>query len=1084
MTDSIQVQEQLIQDLGARVREVDAAISGKNQLVKEIELSLLEQQQKHSATLEEKERLNSIWQDVNRQQEQAIADLAAARQQEQAALESVDAQRQQMEQNCIARQEAMESRLCLAREKYEASLINSNTLSSAIEDALRKYTQQQKALADAIARYDKNKQSMQESFAAASDELSAELLKHSSRLATLINDRDSAQHSADLAQRQLDESMLAQEVAEQEISELELELEKLKKQRQQAAEENQTKSSVARAAASSAEENFSRAIADKKEQREKALSLARLAERAAQDAQVTMNRQLSLLKKLYQEADARTSAFSDKMSAVLKKVADKRNSASDLLNQLNELEKQLKEAEKTELQSSSRLTALRSEVQELNNVAAVAADLAKDATNSRASSVGDISPIMIEMEEALTASAKEAALEAEKRRHDLRRAEYENRVATNNALRKKHEIEVIRKRYELARRECAAAEQELCSYSDLIEERASVNIAADPQIIEARASYEQARQQAMEQKQAADIAGNNLRQLKAEIEKMERNFLDSMRQSKLAIHKREQEALAEEEDFQIQINTAEAQLRVSREKRERLLAILREREQQHSDSQLVLEEKIAILQKTEADLQTLKNRVDADIETMRQRMGEKLALEQEGLRGVRQQANSSSEDYTALLLDAIKTARVTIVDKKALQAIVEEQYALREQIKLYQLNAEKEYQRQLEQAQLLCKEQQEKINQLTEKTIAVRQEITDTEAQAADILRVADEIREQIAGVHTELEACREQRQQLMEEKNTAEAELLRLQEEAARQAAEAAAEAERQRLAEEEAARAAAEEERRLAEEAAEAARIAAEAEEARQAALREQEAREAEKQAIRLAVGDTLSREENLLLIDSGQMQDRLSRMQEMIREELSQEDYSYVPEAELELSRKEAAAAEERCLASAQLYDSAKLTATHLRQQQEQVQATLQALQQQLEEKRSVLATARAEQDSLHWIGSELERTREKVDPQGASAHFNAMYDTWKDSFAGASQQVEAYTDEITTLNNAVCAAQQELADLTAACAEARELLYEVACVWIYDENQNYRAQFRQQGITQSLNQRQLAAADSNHGKKKNK
>lgn len=74
MTDSIQVQEQLIQDLGARVREVDAAISGKNQLVKEIELSLLEQQQKHSATLEEKERLNSIWQDVNRQQEQAIAD--------------------------------------------------------------------------------------------------------------------------------------------------------------------------------------------------------------------------------------------------------------------------------------------------------------------------------------------------------------------------------------------------------------------------------------------------------------------------------------------------------------------------------------------------------------------------------------------------------------------------------------------------------------------------------------------------------------------------------------------------------------------------------------------------------------------------------------------------------------------------------------------------------------------------------------------------------------------------------------------------------------------------------------------------
>lgn len=159
-------------------------------------------------------------------------------------------------------------------------------------------------------------------------------------------------------------------------------------------------------------------------------------------------------------------------------------------------------------------------------------------------------------------------------------------------------------------------------------------------------------------------------------------------------------------------------------------------------------------------------------------------------------------------------------------------------------------------------------------------------------------------------------------------------------------------------------------------------------------------------------------------------------------------------------------------------------HLRQQQEEVQAAIQALQQQLEEKRSILAAAQAEQDSLHWIGSELERTREKIEQQGTSAHFNAMYDTWKDSFASASQQIEDYTDEITTLNNNIRAAQQELTDLTAACTEARELLYEVACVWIYDENQNYRAQFRQQGITQSLNQRQLAAADSAHTKKKKK
>ena len=97
---------------------------------------------------------------------------------------------------------------------------------------------------------------------------------------------------------------------------------------------------------------------------------------------------------------------------------------------------------------------------------------------------------------------------------------------------------------------------------------------------------------------------------------------------------------------------------------------------------------------------------------------------------------------------------------------------------------------------------------------------------------------------------------------------------------------------------------------------------------------------------------------------------------------------------------------------------------------------------------------------------------------------MYDTWKDAFANASQQVENDADEIAALNNAVCAAQQEAADLSAACAEARELLYEVACVWIYDENQSYRAQFRQQEITQSINQRQLAAAENKRGKKKNK
>lgn len=1065
--DHIQENQTLLQKLSNDLYELDAMLSVRNQQARDTQMELEQQQRLHQQQLQHKQELTAAWQRLEQQHEQMLARMAEARNNERLLVNEIDQQRGNCAQSYAARQEAMAARLALAEDKYKACLINSSNLNSAIEKSLSRYKQQQQQLSDAVAQHNKQQQSLQNSFIASSNDLSAEMQRMQERQQALLAERDAAAAALEQAQHDLEESQQALAQNEDDIAARRSQLQQLKQESREHEEQNRAKTEVAGTAAKAAEERFSQLMAEKKTELEKARALSRVALRATQEAEAASQRCQEKLRQFYAQADQQTAAFAQQLEQAQQKLTAKRDAVNELRRSQQGMREKIQQHQQEELECSHKVAQLREEAQELNNVAAAAADLANDATTSRRKASSDVSPIMAEMEEALIASARDAANEAKKKHHELRRAEYEKRVAGNNILRCQRELEVLIRQQELANSECQTAERELYGFTRQLEQRTALNYTADPQIQQVLQDYEQTLQQAREQKQAADVAGENLRRIRSELERLGRNFVESSRQSQAALSKCEQDRLAEQERYLIDINTQEAQLRVAEEKQEHLSAIVSERNRQQSELRAALAEKQYVIDKAAAQLQAVSTQVETDMDALRRQIGDQQEQATAGLDKIRRQAHDSSDEYTALLLQSVQSARATIVAKKALQALNDEAYALREQIRLQQQSEEDEYSNRLGKAEQECADIQSQLEQLRDEILAANQRVNDCEQAANDIAESQDRTRQGLEQIHAELAELREQRQQLMEQKNAALAEAERLAEE--QRQAEAEAAAEQARLAAEAAAAALAAEleAARLAEEEQEAERIAAAAAAAAAQAAAEEEERLAQQQAIRLAVGDVLSKEENLLLIDREQMEDRIKRMKQQLIQELEQEDYTYVPESELELSRRDAEKAQNRTLDSAALYESAKRTAANLAQQLQQCQQEAGQLHERRQRQEEELQRAKAEQDTMRWIGSELER----LGKQGASTQYLNMYESWQSSAAGNDELVEKCTRQLLDTQQALKENSSNSAELENSLSEAREMLYELACVWIYDENQNTRAQYRKKEIERSVEKRKL-------------
>lgn len=912
----------------------------------------------------------------------------------------------------------------------EEALAEKNKTSEAAQALLEQHTAAHKILSDELNQIDL--------------QLKEALNTAAIRRSVAHIERESAESSVQLAQKTLDETTSALQEAEQILAERQQALKELQSNRGQELEETRAICENLIKEARAEEQEASRAFIGKKQELNKAQSIAELSSNALAVAEQNTHRMYEEMKSLYQQAEAEAAQINANMEAALKQAVTERNSYTKAVALAEEIEKEATLATAEETKIAELVSRLSIEVHDLRNAAMVARNLVTDATIAKSNSNPDMIGAMTEMERALAISAEENQMSADEKAAELAEAEKKLHSITGLSRQKQQAAEKAAKLLQEAEQRCLSAEQKMFELSVEAENRGRSKIGQ--MIANKRAAYDQSLRETKELKLAASNANNNLRLIKIDVSKVERKMTVSARNAAQAISACENAIAETQQRYDSQITEARALLDIAADKREKLYAAQSSKKIDVEESQNQLSLKIEAESEAIAAHETLVANAQTQLSNLRSQLDTVVARDDAIYNQAYQLAEEAAARHEQVLQDSIVASN----------QIITYQEQLSEQKTAY--NKMLEVHRTQKQAAQNLAEYQDTENTSTchglERRLANLNAPLDLAMLNLDMAKKhCARLRAGKIGLDLQQKRCTDQLEHLTQTRDALAAAAEQLAAQIAEErrieairAAEALAKREEEERQQE------MKEKIRVAQEL-EAAHIEAEGIRARAAAEKARARKKAKQEAILLAAGQFLTPADNLRLIRSGELAQRISAMSNMAKEEVNRQKVRWIS-----------------LDAAADLMNAAKqarMGAVLQEQMFTAAQATYNSICNELEDRRLARKQAGQRLAGAIAAGYRAERREQALNQAitGAQDALVCLYGEEKEAFQQALtqlRQTKANSDqakEALATDHAMALADikqtnQDIAATAQAAEEACSLLNEIANKWIYTEYQAVR------------------------------
>jgi len=1003
-----------------------------------------------------------------REVEEAECRLAQLRQEQSAAIENLaQAQKEEAELQIKSSGEARllsasqqrereiaEERLAALTVALEQARAQADQKAQQCEVALAAFTVQQNLAQQMADELNAQHQLLQDELDRINQQLNETVKAASAKHSIAHIEKEATEVSLVMAEKALAEVAAALAEADVDLERRQDELEQLYRTRQVEEEAIRQRNSEAVAAVRQAEEALAAIHKAKLDEVEKARSLAEISAGALTAGEETLLGLIQELQALYASTQEEARALSDRMETVLKHAFSERQAYTKILAVATNIKEQARQAEEYESQLTERVNILRRESQNLRNAALVAKNLAADATIAKANASKDMFSQVDEMERALIAAADEAEHLSVRKQTDLLEVENALAAVLGTAAKKRQAANEAQKLLTEAAQNCLAAEQEMLDLTTNVEANSGDHHFASKQIKEKQALYERTVQEVAALREAAAVAGNHLRLMRAEAEQVERDYINAARDTARVVASCEKEALEAEESITARITQSQAMLMIVREKRDKLAQSQAEKQLTVDQCYDLLKLKNELSAAAAEEYHHTKVTAENNFSTLKARIDATIAKDQEGVAVAWSTAEAASREYEQALNRSVQAAdriagtrselEESDIQQEELLARQEEQRATA-RLQAEEAAAEKAAQVRRWQETLRALENPINIAQLDlqVKRKAVCCLHAGREALASRLSRIGQDV----AADEQQYQALRAAEAQRRAE----EAEALRI----------AQAKERDRRLREEEAARLAAEQEQRRVAQELEAAHMMAEAEMAALAAEKARREEAAEAEVVRLAAGQVLTKEDNVALITSGQLKARMKRLEELSREEaqaLAQRHISKAEADELAATAKIATAEAKEHL---RLFRSAQTTLNSLTIRLQEKQAQRKLLGREWARCIAALDHASFEQDALKKACHETERaglTTAGTSYKLLNRAMRQLHQALEDNqiiISSCRADLQALQDKVTCLD-------AELRRISRGRAQAEDFLAELAGKWIYKERSAIKASARAEAL----------------------
>gem|GEM_PF-5377741 len=442
-----------------------------------------------------------------------------------------------------------------------------------------------------------------------------------------------------------------------------------------------------------------------------------------------------------------------------------------------------------------------------------------------------------------------------------------------------------------------------------------------------------------------------------------------------------------------------------------------------------------------AEYNATKSTAESNFAALKAKIDATIAKDQEGIADTQSAAEAASRDYEQCLSRSAEAAGQITVIQAELEAGQKQREELAARLGEQKAAAQRQAGERAEEKAAVVRRWQQAVAAL-ENPIRIAQLNVAARRKAVCCLLAGEEaVASRLSRVRQDLAIQEEQYASLC-----AAEELRRAKEAEALRIAEAREQA--RRFKEEQEARLKAEQEQRRIAEELEAAHLMAEAELAARAAEQARREAAAEEEAVLLSAGQVLTKEDNLALITSGQLKERMKRLEELSREEaqvLALRPLSKSEAGELTVTAQAAAAEAEEHL---RLFRSAQTTLNSLTMRLKEKQDQRKLLGREWARCIAALDHAAFEQDALKAACHETERA--------GLAAAGTSYKLLNRAMRQLHQALEdnriitgSCRADLEALQDKVAALDAELHRVARERASAEDFLAELTGKWIYKE-----------------------------------
>lgn len=1037
----------MMQDAIANNQQLEALSIQIEQILEQIKTINLAQSAAEEQVGFCKQEVNACEEDLKKlhtQQNELIEALAQETKEEAELRIAHNKQSQKMEEELGLERQTAEKELAELNHALEEAVVLSDRYILAREETLAEKNKTNESAQHILEKNTAAHRILQDELDQISQQVKDALKAAAIRRSVSHIERESAENAVTLAQKALDETNTALDEAESILNQRKQSMDELLAQRSKELQELRSSCEELIAEARSEEQQASKAFINKKQELSKAQSLADLAASTLNTAEENNHRMNAELQSLYQQAEREAQQINSDMEEALKKAVAERNNYTKALSLAENIELEANTASDEEKELENLIGRLNVEVHDLRNAALVAQNLVTDATIAKSNSDPDMAEVLLEMERALAISAEETSMAVDAKEAELAEAEQALHALSGIAQQKQKALATASKLMKEAEQRCLDAERAMFELSVQAENRSKNKLGQ--MIANKRAAYEQALRETKELKQALTNAENNLRSVKNESNKVERNMTVSARNAAQAIASSEKIINETEQRFESQIAEARALIEIATDKREKLRTSLTSKKMDMEQCQDQLQLRIETEEEAIRMLDQLSTSAKEQIQSLKKQLEAAIHKDDLIYEEAKKHADAATEQHEAALRESISISDSIISyqeqisnAKQAFEKLLESHQTKRQAAQNLAEYQEKE-------KIASCHNLEKRLSNLTSPMGLAELNLQQAKKSCCQMQARQAACSLRLQRLNAELAQLTKERDALTAAEERRAAQLAEEQRLEATRAAELRAkkeEEEYQRQLKEQA---------RVAQEL-EAAHIAAEGVRAREAAAQYRAKEAANAEAILLAAGQFLSPEDNLRIINSGELSDRINAMSELAREEVNRQSVRWLnldEAANLLASAKQA-----RMSASLQeqMFSAAQTTYNgicndledkqQLRKEAGRDLAAAEAAKYRAERQKIALAQA---VDSVNEVASCMDKE--------TRASFSPVLKQLKQVSADNKKMVEDANQEYALAKENIKQTEQNISATEQAVGEARELLNEIANKWIYSAYQAVR------------------------------